>query len=96
MFSVRIVFSPFDALIIAGQAKSHCVAWTVENLLAEIKDDKLIDLNKDPLKAWWDDDCLEIFIDADNSGGGHQFTHNAFAYHVALDGNVVEEMTDWY
>ena len=27
----------FDLLIIAGQAKSHCVAWTVENLLAEIK-----------------------------------------------------------
>lgn len=27
----------FDALIIAGQAKSHCVAWTVDNLLTEIK-----------------------------------------------------------
>lgn len=27
----------FDALVIAGQAKSHCVAWTVENLLTEIK-----------------------------------------------------------
>ena len=26
----------FDTLIIAGQAKSHCVAWTIENLLAEI------------------------------------------------------------
>jgi nicotinamidase-related amidase len=27
----------FEMLIIAGQAKSHCVAWTVENLLTEIK-----------------------------------------------------------
>ena len=27
----------FDLVIIAGQAKSHCVAWTVDNLLAEIK-----------------------------------------------------------
>lgn len=26
----------FDKLLIAGQAKSHCVAWTVENLLTEI------------------------------------------------------------
>ncbi len=26
----------FDAVFIAGQAKSHCVAWTVENLLREI------------------------------------------------------------
>ena len=27
----------FDAVIIAGQAKSHCVAWTIEDLLAEIQ-----------------------------------------------------------
>ena len=26
----------FDAVIIAGQAKSHCVAWTIDDLLAEI------------------------------------------------------------
>ncbi|MGG6294870.1 isochorismatase [Leptolyngbya sp. AN02str] len=27
----------FDAVVIAGQAKSHCVAWTVDDLLREIK-----------------------------------------------------------
>lgn len=27
----------FDAVLIAGQAKSHCVAWTIENLLTEIQ-----------------------------------------------------------
>jgi nicotinamidase-related amidase len=27
----------FDAIIIAGQAKSHCVAWTIEDLLTDIK-----------------------------------------------------------
>jgi nicotinamidase-related amidase len=27
----------FDAAIIAGQAKSHCVAWTLEDMLNEIK-----------------------------------------------------------
>jgi nicotinamidase-related amidase len=26
----------FDRLIVAGQAQSHCVAWTVEDLLEEI------------------------------------------------------------
>jgi nicotinamidase-related amidase len=26
----------FDALVIAGQAKSHCVAWTIDDLLKEI------------------------------------------------------------
>ncbi|MGB3765438.1 MAG: isochorismatase [Phormidesmis sp.] len=27
----------FDAVIIAGQAKSHCVAWTIRDLLSEIQ-----------------------------------------------------------
>ncbi|MEG4800047.1 isochorismatase [Microcoleus sp. ARI1-B5] len=33
----------FDAVIIAGQAKSHCVAWTIDDLLTEIlaRDPKL-------------------------------------------------------
>ena len=26
----------FDAVIIAGQAKSHCVAWTIDDLLSDI------------------------------------------------------------
>jgi nicotinamidase-related amidase len=26
-----------DAVIIAGQAKSHCVAWTIDDLLTEAK-----------------------------------------------------------
>ncbi len=27
----------FDAVVVAGQAKSHCVAWTVDDLLTEIQ-----------------------------------------------------------
>ncbi len=27
----------YDAVIIAGQAKSHCVAWTIADLLAEVQ-----------------------------------------------------------
>jgi len=59
-------------------------------LLAEIHDDTLIDIYKDKFDSWWDDDCLEIFVDEDRSKGGHQYSHNAFAYHIALDGNVVD------
>ncbi len=72
------------------------LTWTKDALylLAEITDDVLMDNNKDPLKNWWDDDCLEIFVDEDNSGGEHQYNHNAFAYHVALDGNVVDMSTE--
>lgn len=59
-------------------------------LLAEITDDVLLDNYEDPLTKWWDEDCLEIFIDENNSGGDHQFNHSAFAYHVDLKGNVVD------
>jgi nicotinamidase-related amidase len=27
----------FDAVVIAGQAKSHCVAWTIEDLLGDVR-----------------------------------------------------------
>nr|WP_321228377.1 DUF6265 family protein [uncultured Psychroserpens sp.] len=68
------------------------LSWSNEALylLVEIQDDILVDNNTNPLISWWDDDCLEVFIDANNSGGEHQYNHNAFAYHIALDGNVVD------
>ncbi|UCC75214.1 MAG: isochorismatase [Gemmatimonadota bacterium] len=33
---IRKLFE-FDAVIIAGQAKSHCVAWTIHDLLSEVR-----------------------------------------------------------
>lgn len=80
---------PYDHDDFNGRYK---LAWDNEGLylLIEITDDVLFDNNQDPLKLWWNDDCVEIFIDEDNSGGLHQYNHNAFAYHVALDGNVVD------
>jgi len=59
-------------------------------LLVEITDDVLFDQYLDPKYFYWDDDCLEIFIDEDASGGNHQYNFNAFAYHVALDHQVVD------
>lgn len=68
------------------------VAWTESRiyLLVEIVDDVLIDTHRDPLVQYWDDDCLEIFIDEDHSGGNHQFNHNAFAYHLSLDNQAID------
>lgn len=79
----------YDSIDFNGRFK---LSWTNQALfiLVEIQDDILIDQNKDPLKFWWDDDCVEVFIDENNSGGEHQYNHNAFAYHVALDANVVD------
>jgi Carbohydrate family 9 binding domain-like len=68
------------------------VCWDENNLylLAEIIDDTLVDTHSDPLFHYWDDDCLEIFLDEDASGGEHQYNYNAFAYHIALDGKVAD------
>ena len=72
------------------------VAWTENKLyiLAEIVDDVLIDTHRDPLVQYWDDDCLEVFIDEDHSGGDHQYNHNAFAYHLSLDNQAIDIGTD--
>lgn len=59
-------------------------------LLVEFTDDILFDQHADPLHFYWDDDCIEVFIDEDGSGGNHQFNFNAFAYHVALDNQSVD------
>jgi len=63
-------------------------------VLANITDDVLMDEWKDGLKNYWDDDCLEIFIDEDMSKGEHTYNHNAFAYHIGIDGRVVDLTTD--
>jgi len=68
------------------------IVWTPEALhyLVEIVDDSLSDVYSDPLKNYWKDDCLELFIDEDRSGGDHTYNFNAFAYHIALDYHVVD------
>ena len=72
------------------------VVWsgTKIYLLAEIVDDVLLDTHRDPLVQYWDDDCLEVFIDEDYSGGDHQYNHNAFAYHFSLDNRAIDIGTD--
>jgi hypothetical protein len=68
------------------------LAWD-ENalyLLVNIVDDVLYDRYANPLQRYWDDDCLEIFIDENHSGGDHLANFNAFAYHIALDKQVVD------
>ncbi len=48
----------FDAVIIAGQAKSHCVAWTIDDLLKEIfvRDKKLAE------KVYLMEDCTSPVV----------------------------------
>ena len=48
----------FDAVIIAGQAKSHCVAWTIDDLLQDIltQDRKLVE------KVYLLEDCTSPVV----------------------------------
>jgi len=91
-------WQPIDKLILGTQPSADDFSgqfklmWDEEQLylLVEITDDILFDQHADPRYLYWDDDCLEIFIDEDGSGGNHQFNYNAFAYHVALDNQAVD------
>ena len=48
----------FDAVLIAGQAKSHCVAWTIDDLLEDIlaQDRKLVE------KVYLLEDCTSPVV----------------------------------
>jgi hypothetical protein len=59
-------------------------------VLAEITDDTLLDAIFDPAVRYWDDDCLELFVDPDGSGGDHQYNHQAFAYHLSTRGDAMD------
>jgi len=48
----------FDKIIIAGQAKSHCVAWTIDDLLTDIKK---IDINL-ARKVYLLEDCTSPVV----------------------------------
>ena len=84
-----MVGKPAQAQDFSGRFK---LLWQADALylLAEIIDDKNVDQHPNPLLNYWDDDCLEIFIDEDASGGEHTTNFNAFAYHLALDNQVVD------
>ena len=73
------------------------ISWTPEKLyfLVEIVDDSVSDVYNDPLDRYYMDDCLEFFIDEDHSGGVHTYNFNAFAYHVSLDYDVVDNVSGW-
>lgn len=87
------ISSPVDSTDFWGQFKA---LWTPEKLylLVEINDNERSDDHSDPVVDYWQDDCLEIFIDEDHSGGDHQYNFNAFAYHVSLLYDAVDLAED--
>lgn len=87
------VWIPYGAKMAAGDFEGKFkLAWDREYLylLIEVVDNMLSDDYKDPLTNWWEDDCLEIFIDENRSMGDHEYNNNAFAYHISLTYDAID------
>lgn len=87
------VWIPWAAKMKEGDFEGRFkVAWDESYLyvLVEVVDDSLSDDHTNPLQNWWDDDCLEVFIDENRSKGDHERNCNAFAYHVSITYDAVD------
>jgi hypothetical protein len=92
-YPLDFVWLPYNDVIepedFTGRFK---ISWTDDRILflVEVTDDSLFDGHAAPLQNYWDDDCVEVFIDENHSGGNHLNSFNAFAYHVGLSFDVVD------
>ena len=59
-----------------------------------VQDDVIADHMSDPAASYWAEDGVEVFLDPDRSGGDHQYNYGAFAYHVSLFGDAIDQSTD--
>jgi hypothetical protein len=87
------VWIPYAAKMAAGDFEGKFkVAWDSQYLylLVQVVDDMLSDDHVNPLQNWWDDDCVEVFIDENRSKGNHERNNNAFAYHVSLKYDAID------
>lgn len=89
---------PIDQLVFASNIDPNDFSGRFKSLwdedfiylLVEVTDDSLSDDYSNPLENYWQDDCVELFIDENNIGEDHQYNYNGFAYHVSLSGDVVD------
>ena len=93
------VWAPIDVFWLGSQRPTaqdfsgrYKAMWDQGNLylLFDITDDVLFDATANPLERYWDDDSVEIFIDENKNGGIHETNTSAWAYHVGINGDVVD------
>ena len=48
------------------------------------------DIHPSPLIDYYKDDCLELLIDEDGSGGTHTYNYNAFLYHISISYDAID------
>jgi len=88
------VWIPYNGKMAAGDfAGKFKVAWDSDYLyvLVEVIDNMISDDHANPLQNWWDDDCVEVFLDEDRSKGYHEKNNNAFAYHISTKYDAIDE-----
>ena len=96
-YNIEYVWIPYGTAMSIGDFTGRVkFAWTDAKLLvfAEIEDDSLSDTHPDPQNNYWNDDCFEVFLDEDYSGGWHQTSYNAFAYHCSINEEDVIDSGD--
>lgn len=79
---------PSSAADFSGKYKAM---WTPEHLYL------LFDITDDVINTsgqYWQQDTVEIFLDENDSGGQHNQSHNAFAYHINHKLEVVDNGGD--
>ena len=71
------------------------LAWDNDYLyiLVSVVDEHLQPTLADGKENYWKGDYVEVFIDEDQSGGNHQYNHQAFAYHVSTEGHAIDKST---
>ena len=71
------------------------LAWDKDYLyiLVSVVDEHLQPTLADGKENYWKGDYVEVFIDEDQSGGNHQYNHQAFAYHVSTEGYAIDKST---
>lgn len=87
------VWIPYAAKMAKGDFEGkYKVAWDSLYLyvLVQVVDDVISDDHPDPLQNWWDDDCVEVFLDENRSKGDHLYNNNAFAYHISTKYDAID------
>jgi len=94
-YDIQYIWLPFGTTMSEGDFTGRVkFGWTQEKLLvlAEIEDNVLSDVHVAPFDNYYNDDCFEVFLDEDYSGGWHQNDYNAFAYHCAINESDVVDI----
>jgi len=87
------VWIPYTAKMAKGDFEGNFkVAWDSDFLyiLVHVVDDVISDDHANPLQNWWDDDCVEVFLDENRSRGNHEKNNNAFAYHISTKYDAID------